>query len=108
MWREIRALRSHPLGRAGKGDRKRVFGSALVQAEQLLTAAGAAGYASRPILLFYGLSQAGRAIAAAWTAADNDSYRLNGHGIRALDLDQRPPLPGTAAAIWALTCGQAR
>jgi hypothetical protein len=94
VWREIRALRSHPPGRAGKGDRKRVFGSALEQAEQLLTAAGAVGYASRPILLFYGLSQAGRAIAAASTAADNNSYRLSGHGIKALDLDQRPPLPG--------------
>jgi len=104
VWREIRVLRSHPPGGAGKGDRKRVFGSALVQAEQLLTAAGAAGYASWPILLFYGLSRAGRTIA----AADNDSYRLNRHGIRALDLDQRPPLPGAGAAIWALTCGEAR
>jgi hypothetical protein len=60
----------------------------------LLTAAGAAGYASRPILLFYGLSQAGRAIAAASTAADNNTCRLSGHGIKVLDLDQRPPLPG--------------
>jgi hypothetical protein len=94
VWRQIRALRSHPPGRADRGDRKRVFGSALEQAEQLFTAAGAAGYASRPILLFYGLSQAGRAIAAASTAADNNSYKLSGHGIKALDLDQRPPLPG--------------
>lgn len=93
VWREIRALRSGPPGRAGRGDRKRVFGSALEQAEQLFTAAGSAGYASRPILLFYGLSQAGRAIAAASTAADNNSYKLSGHGIKALDLDQRPPLP---------------
>jgi YaaC-like Protein len=93
VWRQIRALRSDPPGRAGKGDRKRVFGSALEQAEQLLTAAGAVGYASRPILLFYGLSQVGRAIAAASTAADNNSYKLSGHGIKTLDLDQRPPLP---------------
>jgi hypothetical protein len=93
VWRQIRALRSRPPGRAGRGDRKRVFGSALEQAEQLFTAAGGAGYASRPILLFYGLSQAGRAIAAASTAADNNSYKLSGHGIKALDLDQRPPLP---------------
>jgi hypothetical protein len=93
VWRQIRALRSSPPGRAGKGDRKRVFGSALEQAEQLFTAAEGAGYASRPILLFYGLSQAGRAIAAASTAAGNDSYKLSGHGIKALDLDQRPPLP---------------
>ena len=93
VWRQIRALRSHPPGRADRGDRRRVFGSALEQAEQLFTAAEGAGCASRPILLFYGLSQAGRAIAAASTAADNNSYRLSGHGIKALDLDQRPPLP---------------
>lgn len=75
--------------RAGTGDRKRVFGSALEQAEQLFAAAEGAGYASRPILLFYGLSQAGRAIATASTAADNNSYKLSGHGIKALDLGQR-------------------
>jgi hypothetical protein len=94
VWRQIRALRSHPPGRADKGDRRRVFGSALEQAEQLFTAAEATGYASRPILLFYGLSQAGRAIAAASVAADNNNYKLSGHGIKALSLDQRPPLPG--------------
>jgi hypothetical protein len=94
VWRQIRALRSHPPGRAADSkDRKRVFGSALEQAEQLFTAAGAVGYASRPILLFYGLSQAGRAIAAASTAADNNSYKLRGHGIQVPDLDQGPPLP---------------
>jgi hypothetical protein len=59
----------------------------LEQAEQLFAAAQAVGYASRPILLFYGLSQAGRAIAAASTAADDDHFKLNGHGIKALDLD---------------------
>jgi hypothetical protein len=58
----------------------------------LFTAAAAVDYASRPILLFYGLSQAGRAVAAASTAADNDSYRLSGHGIEAVNLSQRPPL----------------
>lgn len=94
VWRQIRALRSQPPGRAGgTRERKRVFGSALEQAEQLLTAAEDVGYAARPILLFYGLSQAGRAIAAASTAADNNSYKLNGHGVKVLDLDQRPPLP---------------
>ncbi len=92
VWRQIRALRSRPPGRAGKGEqRRRVFGSALEQAEQLLTAAEAAGYASRPILLFYGLSQAGRAIAAS-TAADNNSYQLSGHGIKAHNLGHRTPL----------------
>lgn len=57
----------------------------------MFTAAGAVGYASRPILVFYGLSQAGRAIAAASTAADNNGYQLRKHGIKAPDL--RRPLP---------------
>jgi hypothetical protein len=58
----------------------------------LFTAAETVGYASRPILLFYGLSQAGRAIAAASTAADNNNFRLTSHGIKAPSLNQRPPL----------------
>jgi hypothetical protein len=58
----------------------------------LFTAAETVGYASRPIMLFYGLSQAGRAIAAASTAADNNNFRLVGHGIKAPSLNQRPPL----------------
>jgi hypothetical protein len=62
------------------------------QSAQLFNAAAAIDYTSRPILLFYGLSQAGRAIAAASTAADNASYRLSGHGIECPDLSQRPPL----------------
>ncbi len=70
-----------------------MFGSALEQADQMLTAAGNVGSAARPILLFYGLSLAGRPSAAASTAADNNSYKLNGHGIKAPDLNQRPPLP---------------
>ncbi len=92
IWRHIRALRYQPPGRAYRGDRKHVFCSALEQAEQLFTAAETIGYASRPIQLFYGLSQAGRAIAAASTAADNNNFRLTGHGIKAPSLNQRPPL----------------
>jgi hypothetical protein len=42
-----------------------VYVAALQQAEQLFHAAREAGFASSPLLLFYGLSQAGRAIAAA-------------------------------------------
>jgi hypothetical protein len=93
VWRQIRTFRWQPPGRAGRGERKRVFESAIEQAEQLFAAAETAGYASRPLLLFYGLSQAGRAIAAVSTAADNNSYKLSGHGIKVLGLDQRPPLP---------------
>lgn len=91
-WRHIRALRYQPPGRANKGERKRVFCSALEQAEQLFTAAEEIGYASRPILLFYGLNQAGRAIAAASAKADNNNFKLTGHGITTPNLDQRPAL----------------
>lgn len=48
-----------------KGDRKSVFHMALEQAQQLFSAAAQVGYESRPLLLFYGLNQAGRALAAA-------------------------------------------
>jgi hypothetical protein len=69
-----------------------VFCAALEQAEQLFAAAEAVGDATRPILLFYGLSQAGRAIAAASTGVDSNHYRLSGHGIAVTNLDQRAPL----------------
>lgn len=69
-----------------------MFGSALEQCEQLVRAARAVGYASRPILLFYAWSQAGRAVAAVSVATGNEQYRLTGHGLHVADLDQRPPL----------------
>jgi hypothetical protein len=92
VWRDVRALRSQPPGKADKGDRRRIFSSALEQAEELFIAAGTVGYAARPIMLFYGLSQAGRAIAAASTAADKNDYRLSKHGITVPNLGQRPDL----------------
>jgi YaaC-like protein len=93
VWRDVRALRHQPPGLAARGDRRRVFGAALEQAEQLFTTAASAGHASRPISLFYGLSQAGRAIAAASTLAIGADWKLRGHGIEAANLDQRPDLP---------------
>jgi len=81
-WQMLRTLRANPPGNASKGDRKETFNAALEQAEQLFGAAANVGPAARPLLVFYGLSQAGRAIAAAALAANNDQYRLGGHGIR--------------------------
>jgi len=52
---------------------------ALEQAEQLFTAAATTGPAARPLLLFYGLSQAGRALVAART--HGDPWQPRGHGI---------------------------
>ena len=75
-----------------KGQRREVFSAALEQAEQLFEAAETVGDASRPILLFYGLSQAGRAVAAVSTDLDNNHYRLVGHGVTMSNLGQQPPL----------------
>ncbi|WP_372511260.1 YaaC family protein [Lentzea californiensis] len=78
----LRSLRWNPPGRATRGHRKDTFGAALEQAEQLFTAASNVGPASRPLLAFYGISQAGRAVAAAAGNVDNKGYRISGHGIR--------------------------
>jgi hypothetical protein len=92
VWRHLRALRHQPPGWASRGERRLVFGAALEQAQQLFAAAASADYASRPILVFYGLSQGGRAIAACSTEAKS-GWQLKGHGIDVPDLDQRPELP---------------
>jgi len=63
----------------------------LEQAEQMFRAASGVGTATRPLQVFYGLSQAGRAIAAAARSQSGDEWRLGGHGIAAVDL--RAPLP---------------
>lgn len=92
LWQLIRAERQSPPGRANKGERRKVFCSALEQAEHLFTASAAVDHSARPILLFYGLSQAGRAIAAASVNADSHQWRLSKHGIEVPNLAQKPPL----------------
>jgi hypothetical protein len=79
LWREIRALRAAPPGLAGADPRRAVFTAALQQSQELMAAAETAGPASRPITLFYSLSQAGRAIAAA--RAPNPTWEIRGHGL---------------------------
>lgn len=70
-WRAIRSMRHAPPGAAELNpDRAAVFRAALEQAQQQVEAAGTVGYESRPLNLFYGLSQAGRAIAAAAVGLD--------------------------------------
>ncbi len=82
VWADLRATRSEPPGRSsGHRDRRRVYLASLEQSEQLFKAASAIGLASRPLLAFYGLSQAGRAIAAAASALDNGHWQLEGHGL---------------------------
>jgi hypothetical protein len=57
--RSLRALRHDPPGYAKQGARRATFQSALEQCEQFLGAASDTGYATRPVQLFYALSQAG-------------------------------------------------
>lgn len=80
MWAEIRALRANPPGQATHGPRRKVFGAALQQAEELFRGAETLGPSTRPINIFYGLSQATRALAAAGVV-DNHAWQLRGHGI---------------------------
>jgi len=77
----VRALRANPPGLAGtEPERHAVFGAALEQFEQLLGAAELSGPASAPLPLFYALSQAGRAIAAA-RLRDPQRWDYTGHGL---------------------------
>lgn len=79
---KLRATRADPPSLA-KGERRPTYGAALTQFDELITAAEASGPASRGLPLFYALSQAGRAIAAAFL---DDPWRLRGHGLSAPDL----------------------
>jgi hypothetical protein len=75
----IRALRADPPGLAKDGRRRKTFGAALEQFEQLHGAARGEGIASAPIPLFYALTQAGRAILAAHAPKP---WEVRGHGLK--------------------------
>nr|WP_167546328.1 YaaC family protein [Streptomyces zinciresistens] len=64
-----------------------MFVAALEQAQQFTEAAESAGPATRPVQIFYALSQFGRAIAAASGLLGQDKWRLKGHGIGTRNLD---------------------
>lgn len=87
IWRSIRGRRADPPVPPGSDQRRATFQSALEQAEQQFRAAALIDFDSRALNLFYGLSQAGRALAAASTALPNGDWRLNGHGLRLPGLD---------------------
>lgn len=91
-WAHLRATRANPPAPARGCDQRRVtYQFGLEQAEQLFRQAAAASPATRPLPLFYGLSQAGRAIAAATSTATDGEWKLTGHGIHAKNLSG--PLP---------------
>jgi hypothetical protein len=51
------------------------------QAEQLFSGAASADYMIKPILIFYGFSQACRAMAASSSALDHQTFRPRSHGL---------------------------
>ncbi|WP_329223728.1 YaaC family protein [Streptomyces sp. NBC_01485] len=81
LWRWLRGTRWKP-PKAATADQERceTYVFALEQAEQMFRAAATVGPATQPLLIFYGLSQAGRAIMAT-APVKGDQWRLVGHGI---------------------------
>lgn len=101
-WARLRGSRWNPPGRADTGARRKTYAAALEQTEQMFKAAEAVGPATRPLQLFYGLSQAGRAIAAAAWSLKGTDWRLVTHGIKTSgfenpfpDIEIRTDPPGT-------------
>jgi len=80
-WSDIRSLRAEPPEPASKGDRRRVFAAALEQAERLWSSSLSVGPAASPMLKFYALSQAGRAICAARAPKGNGWRPPESHGL---------------------------
>lgn len=76
----LQAMRAAPPALAkDSGARRRVFGAALGQWDALLSASASVVPAASPILLFYALSQAGRAVCAAHTSGQ--PWQSRGHGL---------------------------
>jgi YaaC-like Protein len=68
-----------PPGLAGSDHARRAtYAAALQQFDDLMEASRVVGPVSRPLPLYYAVHQAGKAIAAAWTA---DDWRVGGHGL---------------------------
>jgi hypothetical protein len=104
--RLLRGTRASPPGMAaGDVERRHVYGAALQKAEDLFEAAAAVGPLARPSPLFYAVSQAGRAITAAWL---EDGWQTKGHGIGQVGGDavwearEHPALPGEAVGEWSV------
>lgn len=78
---QIQALRAAPPRFAtDSGARRRVFGAALGQWDALLGASAEVAPVASPILLFYALSQAGRAVCAA--NISGQPWRSSSHGLK--------------------------
>ncbi len=94
-WRMLRALRHDPPGLARHDPaRAALFVAALEQSEQLFRAAETTAPDTRPLLLFYGLSQSGRALRAACDTSD-EWPRSRGHGVTVRAASVGGPLAST-------------
>ncbi|SHN14533.1 YaaC family protein [Streptomyces yunnanensis] len=71
--------------------RRKTFSAALQQFEEQMNAAKVVSAATRPINLYYGLVQAGQAIAAAHAPG---TWTFNKHGLKILDME--PDIPDVA------------
>lgn len=78
----LRFVRSARPPLAERGGRRRTFSAALEQAEQLWGASEDVDSVASPLLLFYGLAQAGRAICAAGVRHDHNWRPKAGHGLQ--------------------------
>ncbi len=86
VWSRLRTTRAVPPGSAAATDaRRRTYAAAIEQFEELMRAAEQVGAAARPLPLFYALSQAGRAVAAAHA---DEPWQLRGHGLQLKDEGQ--------------------
>lgn len=95
-WKHLRSLRAKPPGAAATNPwRHDTFTASLEQAEQLFSAAGSVGVMTKPLQLYYGLSQAGRAIASVAPMLPDrqqgkpaEPWKLSGHGIAIPGMEQ--------------------
>jgi len=113
-WTALRATRWDPPSAAkATADRMRTYVFALEQAEQMFAASRNVGQATRPVLVYYGLNQAGRAVAAAAAGRNDDMWRLSGHGIHAKTSRFMLTILAALEALsdclrsWTLPCGLA-
>jgi hypothetical protein len=78
IWYQLRESRARPPGLAGEvAERRQVYTAALDQFEELIEAAAGVSPRSRPLPLYYAVSQAGLAISAAYA----EDYGNRGHGL---------------------------
>ena len=87
MWFKLRERRASLLNSSELQDnrpRQQTFAAAMAQFEEQMTAAKIVSPATRPLNLYYGLAQAGMAIAAAYAPGQ---WSFSGHGLKLLDTE---------------------